>query len=248
MSQAQVDSDINAMITNIQNQLTNSQSDANRATLNTLLAQLTAARATEMSAPAQRRSAEQAYYTYIYGDNYLPQLQQWYQTDLTPIVSNVVAQKVALLTQINEGINYLTTQLTYLDRLRADTGAPVGNHTTPVVHDTATDFRRAVQYQSSSKTINVWTNIINCIIVAYGCILIYVFRTRLTEPLILGTIIITFLSAIALDFILKFVYFIPGLFVKYVGWGYSPLNFSPWWYLMIPASLVLLYIIISTVL
>ena len=234
----------------LDSKFTNAQSDEERARLKKLMDRLTDAKKVERAAPTERKYAEEEYYKYLYGDSYRNQMKMWYATEAEQVGIKQMQQKNAVLTQINEGIFYLTSQLTYLEQLDRIAGVPSGAKTVEEVkqENTATSIRKAGFFGESDQTILIWTNIMNCIIFVYGCLLLVVLRNNLTEPLTLITILATFASVFALDFVLKFLYIIPSLFIQYIGWGYSPVEFSNWWYLWIPASLIGMYIIISSIL
>jgi hypothetical protein len=245
---------IDFKIKNLQTRLdvnnTNEEADLENSALNDLMAKLIEARRTEQSAPGDRKDAEEAYYKYLYGDAYQSQMNMWYYTEISQLQVQYIQQKNAIMTQINEGILYLSSQLIYLKELERITGIPSGKQTVEEIklESTATAIRKAGFFGSSDAIVVMWSNILNCIIFVYGCLLLFVMRNNLTEPLTLMTILATFMSVFALDFLLKFLYVLPSMFIQYVGWGYSPVEFSQWWYLWIPASLIAIYIIISSIL
>jgi len=245
---------IDFKIKNLQTRLdvnnTNEEADLENAALNDLMAKLIEARRAEQAAPGDRKDAEEAYYKYLYGDAYQSQMNMWYYTEISQLQIQYIQQKNAIMTQINEGILYLSSQLIYLKELERITGIPSGKQTVEEIklESTATAIRKAGFFGSSDAIVVMWSNILNCIIFVYGCLLLFVMRNNLTDPLTLMTILATFMSVFALDFLLKFLYVLPSLFIQYVGWGYSPVEFSQWWYLWIPASLIAIYIIISSIL
>lgn len=245
---------IDLQIKNLQARLdvnnTNAEADAENAILNKLFARFVDAKKIEKQAPSDRKEAEEAYYRHVYGDAYQSQMNMWYYTEASQLQNQLVQQKNGIMNQINEGILYLTSQLTYLKQLERITGLPSGKLTVEEVklESTATAIRKAGFFGSSDAIVVMWSNIMNCIIFVYGCLLLFVMRNNLTDPLVLMTILATFMSVFALDFLLKFLYILPSQFIQYVGWGYSPVEFSNWWYLWIPASLIAIYIIISSIL
>lgn len=246
----QIDVDLKNLQTRLDTNTTNEQADLKRAELSDLLAKLNDAKRAEQSAPGDRKDAEEAYYKYLYGDAYQSQMSMWYYTEVYQLQSQLTQQKNSVMNQINEGILYLTSQLIYLKELERITGLPSGKQTVEEIklESTATSIRKAGFFGSSDVIVVMWSNIMNCIIFVYGCLLLFVMRNKLTEPLVLITILATFMSVFALDFLLKLLYILPSLFIQYVGWGYSPVEFSQWWYLWIPASLIAIYIIISSIL
>jgi len=245
---------IDLQIKQLQNRLdvnnTNEEADAQNAELNALLAKFVNAKRVEEQAPNERKEAEEAYYRELYGDAYQNQMNMWYYTESSQLETQLIQQKNSVMNQINEGILYLTSQLIYLKQLERITGLPSGKQTVEEVkiESTATAIRKAGFFGSSDAIVIMWSNILNCVIFVYGCLLLFVMRNNLTDPLVLLTILATFMSVFALDFLLKLFYILPSQFIQYVGWGYSPVEFSQWWYLWIPASLIAIYIIISSIL
>jgi len=211
--------EIDVEIKNLKDRLdvntTNAQDDANRATLQSLYDKLTDAKMVEKTAPGNRQDAEVAYYKYVYGDKYQSQLGMWYYTESSQLYIQLVQQKNGVMTQINEGILYLSSQLTYLKQLERVAGLPSGKQSVEEIklESTATSIRKAGFFGESDAMVLIWTNIMNCIIFVYGCLLLFVLRTKLTEPKVFITILITFMSVFALDFFLKFIYVISSLFI-----------------------------------
>ena len=246
----QIDLDLKNLQTRMDTKLTNAQSDEARAKIQRLRDKLRDARKVENSAPSDRKEAEEEYYKYIYGDAYQSQMSMWYYTEANQLRTQLVRQKDGLMAQINQGILYLTSQLTYLQQLERVAGMPSGKKTVEEIkqESTATSIRKAGFFGSSDATVLFWSNIMNCIIFVYGCLLLFVLRNNLTEPRVMITILLTFCSVFALDFTLKMLYLIPSWFIQYIGWGYAPVEFSEWWYLWVPAVLIAIYIIISSIL
>jgi len=245
-----IDSAIKTLQERLNTKFTNAQSDTERAKIQALMDKLTDARKIERAAPGSRKDAEEEYYRYLYGDSYRNQMKMWYQTESQQLMTQLVQQKNAIISQVNEGIYYLTSQMTYLEQLDRVAGMPSGKQTVTEIkqESTATSIRKAGFFGSSDGNVLFWTSLMNCIIFVYGCLLVYVLRNNLTDPIVVLTVLATFASVFALDFILKFVYIIPSFFIQYIGWGYSPVEFSKWWYLWGPAFLIAMYIIISSIL
>jgi hypothetical protein len=246
----QIDADIKSLETRLDVKNTLAQSDEKNAELKKLQEKLKEARNIEKAAPVDRKDAEEAYYKYVYGDAYKNQMNMWYYTEANQLQTQLLQQKNGVMSQINEGLLYLSSQMVYLKQLERVAGMSSGAKTVEEVkqESTATAIRKAGFFGSSDATVVMWSNILNCIIFVYGCILLFVMRNNLTDPLVLITILATFMSVFALDFLLKLVYMIPSFFLQYIGWGYSPVEFSNWWYLWIPAVFIAIYIIISSIL
>ena len=246
----EIDLNIKKLQTRMDVNNTNEAADEKNAALNNLYDKFIDAKKVEDQAPSDRKDAEEAYYKHVYGDSYQSQMNTWYYTEASQLRTQLTQQKNGIITQINQGILYLKSQLTYLNQLERITGVVSGKKTEEEAktESTSTSIRKAGFFGSSDVLVVMWSNIMNCIIFVYGCLLLFVLRTRLKEPLVAMTILATFMSVFALDFLLKFLYILPSLFIQYVGWGYSPVEFSQWWYLWIPASLIAIYIIISSIL
>jgi hypothetical protein len=238
-----IDSSIREMGKSLNNQLTNAQQDSDRANVKSLFDEYQSKMAQERDAPQNTRDARNNYYSYVY-QNSDSQLTLLYNTDAEPLWNLFIQRKNSIMTQISESIYYLNSQNMFLESIQQGTLTPQFQEEIPVETDTA--MRKTSFYTSSNATIVFWTNIINCIIFAYGCVLMYVFRSNLLDITVLLTITLTFASVFALESILALVYFIPSQIMGYLGWGYSQVEFSNWWYLWVPASLLGIYILFSS--
>lgn len=238
----QIDSTIRGMNNSLNIKLTNSEQDTERAYTQSLLTDYQDKVNQERDAPSNAREAKYKYYSHIY-QNSDSQLALLYNTDAESLWSSFIQRKNAIMTQISESIYYLNSQTMYLESIKNEP-PPEFTETAPIETDTA--MRKTLFYTSSNATIVFWTNIINCIIFAYGCVLLYAFRSNLLDITVLLTITLTFASVFALESILKLIYFIPSQIVGYLGWGYSQVDYSKWWYLWVPASLLGIYILFSS--
>lgn len=241
-----IDNNINGMLTSINNNSTNSQQDAERARIQTLLNNYQTDMREEAEAPQNTIQSRNAYYNSIYS-NSSSQLELYYNTEAITLWQSLTQEKDNLILSLNESIYFLQSQTAYIESLQTGSLDPVAavTATSPEID---TPLRKSEFYRKSDGLITMWTSIVNCIIFMYGCILLYHFRNSLLEPTVLLTIVLTFMSVFALEFILKFVFYIPEKIIGYLGWGYSPTDLSALWYLWIPAALIAIYIIISTLL
>jgi hypothetical protein len=239
----QIDTTVNGMSKALNIKLTNSQEDDERAYTQTLLNEYQDRIKQERDAPENTNTAKYNYYSHVY-QNSDSQLVLLYNTDAEPLWNSLIQRKNEIMTQISESIYYLNSQNMFLESIQQGSLTPEFKEDLPVETDTA--IRKAFFYKSSDATILFWTNIINCIIFAYGCVLLYAFRSNLLDPTVLLTITLTFASVFALESIFKLVYFIPSQIVGYLGWGYSQVEFSNWWYLWVPAALLGIYILFSS--
>lgn len=240
---SQIDSTVNRMNKALDIKLTNSQEDNERAYTQSLLNDYQDKMNQQREAPQNTREAKYNYYTHVY-QNSDSQLALLYNTDAEPLWLSLIQRKNTIMAQISESIYYLNSQNMFLESIEKGSLTPEFKEEIPVQTDTA--VRKAQFYTSSNSTILFWTNIINCIIFAYGCILLYAFRSNLLDATVLLTITLTFASVFALESILTLVAFIPSQIISYLGWGYSQVEFSKWWYLWIPASLLGIYILFSS--
>ena len=241
----QIDTSVRGMNNALNIQLTNSQQDNERAYIQNLLNDYQDKIKQERDAPQNTRSARNNYYSYVY-QNSDSQLALLYNSDAETLWQSLLQRKNAIMTQISESIYYLNSQNMFLESIQQGSLTPQFQEEIPVQTDTA--IRKTFFYKSSNASILFWTNIVNCIIFAYGCILLYVFRSNLLDITVLSTITLTFASVFALESILKLVYFIPSQIMGYLGWGYSQVEYAQWWYLWIPASLFGIYILFSSLL
>lgn len=242
-----IDKDIIGIDRALDRKITNSQIDDERAITQRLLTQYQENVNIERDAPQNTQESKYNYYRHLYKDSD-SQLVLLYNAEADPIRRALVQEKTNLMTQINEGIYYLNSQSTFLESLQSGmvTQPDPGEEPTPKEKDTT--LRKSSFYTSSNITVGVWTNIMNCIIFVYGFILLYAFRSNLLDPLVLISITMTFASVFVLESILKLLFYIPQQIFKFIGWGYSPIQFESWWYLWIPASLIGIYILFSAVL
>lgn len=240
-SNGEIDSTIRGMDNSLNIKLTNAQQDNERAYTQTLLSDYQDKVNQERDAPQNTNEAKYKYYSHIY-QNSDSQLALLYNTDAESLWVSLIQRKNAIMSQISESIYYLNSQTMFLESIQQSSTPEFKE--APVEIDTS--MRKTSFYTSSNATILFWINIINCIIFAYGCILLYAFRSNLLDITVLLTITMTFASVFALESILKLIYFIPSQMVSYLGWGYSQVDFSKWWYLWIPASLLGIYILFSS--
>jgi hypothetical protein len=225
---------------------TNSEVDESRAQLTTLMNNWRDADRQKKEISGTAKEARNTYFKYLYSND-ISQLRLFYNTEAEPLFKALKNKKNSIITQIEESIYFYNSQQQFLNSINSGTIDPnvVTSFTPP---DINTRLRKSELYQNSDFMVNVWTNIMNCIIFVYGLILLYVFRSNLLDPLILFTITLTFASVFILEPMLKFLYYIPESIFSYIGWGYTSVEFSKWWYLWIPASLIAIYIIISSLL
>lgn len=242
----QIDTTINGMVASLNVNNTNASVDTDRARIATLLNTYQDRVREETNAPSNTIEARNAYFNAAYA-NSASQLTLYYNTEAAPLWLSLTQEKNEILSQLTESISFLQSQTLYLNSLNNGTISPdTPVDTTPPKIDTA--LRKSSMYQTSDADVMMWTNILNCVIFTYGCILLYHFRNSLLEPLVLLTVTVTFMSVFALDFILKLLFYIPEKIISYIGWGYNPVHYDKWWYLWIPASLIAIYIIISSLL
>ena len=242
----QIDTTINGMVASLDVNNTNASVDTDRARMTTLLNTYQDRVREETNAPSNTIEARNAYFNAAYA-NSASQLTLYYNTEAAPLWLSLTQEKNEILSQLTESISFLQSQTLYLNSLNNGTISPNSPvDMTPPKIDTA--LRKSSMYQTSDADVMMWTNIINCVIFTYGCILLYHFRNNLLEPLVLLTVTVTFMSVFALDFILKLLFYIPEKIISYIGWGYNPVQYDKWWYLWIPASLIAIYIIISSLL
>lgn len=241
-----IDSTLNDLTKRMDINYTNKDSDRDRAANTTLLNEMTQAILAEQAAPENTRTATTNYYRSIYNEDD-QQLTLYYNAEAEPLFAALKLEKDALVGQISEGIYYYGSQLLFIDSIKNGTVGPSEVMITdpPEINTT---IRKSDGYQTSDGLVMIWTNIMNCIIFVYACLLLYVFRNNLLDPMVMFTITLTFACVFVLEPMLKIIYFIPEAIFSYLGWGYSPVEFSKWWYLWIPASLIAIYIIISTLL
>jgi hypothetical protein len=242
-----IDNDINSNTQALDRNITNSQMDDERAITQRLLAKYQENENIERDAPQNTQDSKYNYYRYLYKDSD-SQLVLLYSTEAYPMRRALIQEKNNIMTQINQGIYYLNSQSSFLDALQTGTVTQPESEETITPKEKDTTLRKASFYASSTITVRVWTNIMNCIIFVYGFILLYAFRSNLLDPLVLMSITLTFASVFVLESILKFIFYIPQQIFKFIGWGYAPIQFETWWYLWIPASLIAIYILFSAVL
>jgi hypothetical protein len=242
-----IDNDINSNIQAVDQNITNSQLDAGRARTGKLLAKWQEDMNIEKEASQNVRDSKFNYYGEVY-KNSDSELALLYTTEAYPMRRALIQEKNNIMTQINQGIYYLNSQSSFLDALQTGTVTQPESEENITPKEKDTTLRKASFYASSTITVGVWTNIMNCIIFVYGFILLYAFRSNLLDPLVLMSITLTFASVFVLESILKFIFYIPQQIFKFIGWGYAPIQFETWWYLWIPASLIAIYILFSAVL
>jgi|LauGreDrversion4_2_1035121.scaffolds.fasta_scaffold00964_24 hypothetical protein len=241
-----IDTNIKGMFTSLDIKNTNSQIDTERARMEMLLRAYQDDMKEEAEAPQNTIQSRNAYYESVY-QNSASQLELYYNTEAIPLWQSLTQEKNKLIMSLNESIYFLQSQGVYLESLQTGSLDPVAG-VTATAPEIDTPLRKSGFYRESDAMITMWTAIVNCILFTYGCILLFHFRNSLLEPTVLLTITLTFMSVFALDFILKLVFYIPEKIIGYLGWGYTPTDLSTWWYLWIPASLIAIYIIISSLL
>ena len=241
-----LDADLDNLGTMLNANYSNKDSNNARAATSTLYNNMVQANRNEKDAPGNARDATNAYYASVYESDD-SQLRVYYNAEAEPLFQALKTEKDALVGQISQGIYYYGSQLSFLESIERGTIEPgvVISTNPPEINTT---LRKSEGYQLSDTMVLIWTNIMNCIIFVYACLLLYVFRNNLLDPLVLLTITMTFAAVFVLEPMLKIIYYIPESIFSYIGWGYSSVEFSKWWYLWIPASLAAIYIIISSLL
>lgn len=225
---------------------TNAEVDESRAELKKLMDIWVDSERQERDLPGNSLEARHNYFKYLYSND-TSQLRLFYNTEAEPLFNSLKTKKDAIIAQIDESNYFYNSQQQFLNSINSGTIDPniITSFNPP---DINTTLRKSELYQTSDSMVNVWTNIMNCIIFVYGLILLYVFRSNLLDPLVLFTITLTFASVFVLEPMLKILYYIPESIFSYIGWGYTSVEFSKWWYLWVPASLIAIYIIISSLL
>jgi hypothetical protein len=241
-----IDSTLDSLSKMLDVNTTNAQVDESRAELTKLMNIWMDADRQERDLSGNSREARRNYFRYLYSNDNA-QLKLFYNTEAEPLFQSLKDEKDAIIAQIDESNYFYNSQQQFLSSINSGTIDPniVASFNPP---DINTRLRKSELYQKSDSMVNIWTNIMNCIILVYGFILLYVFRNNLLDPLVLLTITLTFASVFILEPMLKFLYYIPASIFSYIGWGYTSVEFSKWWYLWIPASLIAIYIIISSLL
>jgi len=241
-----IDSTLDSLSKMLDVNTTNAQVDESRAELTKLMNIWMDADRQERDLSGNSREARRNYFRYLYSNDNA-QLKLFYNTEAEPLFQSLKDEKDAIIAQIDESNYFYNSQQQFLSSINSGTIDPniVASFNPP---DINTRLRKSELYQKSDSMVNIWTNIMNCIILVYGFILLYVFRNNLLDPLVLLTITLTFASVFILEPMLKFLYYIPASIFSYIGWGYTSIEFSKWWYLWIPASLIAIYIIISSLL
>jgi hypothetical protein len=241
-----IDSTLDSLSKMLDVNTTNAEVDESRAELTKLMNIWMDADRQERDLSGNSREARRNYFRYLYSNDNA-QLKLFYNTEAEPLFQSLKDEKDAIIAQIDESNYFYNSQQQFLSSINSGTIDPniVASFNPP---DINTRLRKSELYQNSDSMVNIWTNIMNCIILVYGFILLYVFRNNLLDPLVLLTITLTFASVFILEPMLKFLYYIPASIFSYIGWGYTSVEFSKWWYLWIPASLIAIYIIISSLL
>lgn len=212
------------------------------------------ARANEVDAPSLRRSAELEYGMALNPSNPEKVLRTYYKTEAGVLRDEWVAKGDATIDPALSTITYLESQRTYLTRKeknqtclanQASGGATGGTTIVDTDHDNVnTLYRKSQFYIKHDRIVMVWTNIMNCIILAYAIVLVYDLRSNLLDPVVGITIALTFASVFILDKMVYALYLLPSFMVQYVGWGADNVHEDVWFYLYVPLVAILLYIII----
>lgn len=241
-----IDSTLGNLFKSLDVNSTNAEIDLSRAELTKLLDNWRSADRAERDLSGNAQTARNNYFRYLYSNDD-SQLTLFYNTEAEPLFQSLKDEKDAIIAQIDESNYFYNSQQQFLNSINSGTIDPnIVNTFTPP--DINTRLRKSELYQTSGSLVNVWINIMNCIIFVYGVLLLYVFRDNLLDPLVLFTITLTFASVFVLEPMLKILYYIPESIFSYIGWGYTSVEFSKWWYLWVPASLIAIYIIISSLL
>jgi len=204
------------------------------------------ARANEVDAPSLRRKAELEYGMALNPSNPEKVLRTYYETEAGVLRDQWITKGETVFGAAASTLTYVESQRTYITKQENENenenNKKDKNNTSEP--NTNTLYRKSQLYAKHDKIVIVWTNIMNCIILAYAIVLMYDLRSNLLDPVVGITIALTFASVFILDKMVYALYLLPSYMIQFVGWGADNVHTDAWLYLYVPLVAIFLYIII----
>jgi len=202
---------------------------------------LMAAISNEKDAPILRKKAEVDYSMAANPKNPEGVMRSFYKTEADTI-------KEKLLKRAREKINQTKSTIKHVNSQKKIIQANKKMNVTEGFQDEeltiGTLYRKKELYVEHHKTLSLWIDLMNCIILAYAFVMVYDLRSNLLHPVVSLTILATFASVFILEPIIYFVYLIPSFVIQHLGWGSDRIKNTVWLYLYVPIVALVLYIII----
>ncbi len=205
------------------------------------------ARANEVDAPSLRRKAELDYGMALNPSNPEKVLRTYYETEAGVLRDQWMTKGEKAMEAASSTITYAESQRTYVTqdkKIRNKEKEKEKEKDTENNQNVNTLYRKSQLYAKYDKFVIVWTNIMNCIILAYAIVLMYDLRSNLLDPVVGITIALTFASVFILDKMVYALYLLPSYMIQFVGWGADNVHTDAWLYLYVPLVAIFLYIII----
>ena len=239
-----IDNQLNMMEQTLNYSLSETEEEKQRRKIKEAEDAMILARANEKDAPAIRQQSELAYAKLLNPSNPEGVLRSYYETEASTTIKNDLLNKAReKIGRLSDSVTYLNTQDAYVKSLPTNPveGFQIERTETETIN---TLYRKSELYQQHNTTVLIWTNIMNCIILAYAIVMVYDLRSNLLDPIVGITILLTFASVFILDKMIYILYGIPASIIQYLGWGADNVHNTAWMYLYVPVAAVLLYIII----